>query len=121
MKKSMMQIYARNSAEALAVYQRAFDAPIGVDFRNPDGSCAHVELNVYGQIVAVSEAPESIAFGRNMQFCLHFEEDEKELVTRAYEILREGAEIIEPIGACPFSEWMFALVDRFGVHWCLWK
>lgn len=115
--RSMMQIYARNSAAAVELYRTAFRAELGNDWRNPDGSCAHVEINAYGQLLAVSEAPEGTVFGDNLQFCLHLETDEA--VRHAYAALQPGAKIIESIGACPYSECMFALIDRFGVHWCV--
>ncbi|MHB1483346.1 MAG: VOC family protein [Saccharofermentanales bacterium] len=121
MKRSMMQMYVKNSAEAVAFYMKAFHATIGNDWRNPDGSCAHVELNAYGQILAISEATDDIVIGNNMQFGLHFEENEDDKVKHAYEVLKDGAEIVSPIGECPFGKCMFALIDRFGVNWCIFS
>ena len=121
MKRSLMQIYVKESAEAVETYCRAFDASIGADFRNPDGSCCHVELNAYGQILAISEAPADLSVGNGMQFCFHFEANEADKVDRAYEILKENARIICPIGECSYSRRMFSLIDRFGVYWCLFS
>ncbi|HBL84176.1 MAG: hypothetical protein A2Y17_13000 [Clostridiales bacterium GWF2_38_85] len=121
MKRSMMQMYVKNSAEAVELYQKAFNATIGNDWRNSDGSCAHVELNSYGQILAISESTDDIIIGNNMQFCFHFEENEAEKVNHAYEVLKDGAKIVGPIGECPFSKCMFALIDKFGVHWCIFN
>ena len=119
MKRTLMQVYVKNSSDAVELYREAFDASVGSNWRNPDGSCMHVELDVYGQIVAVSEAPEGIEVGNGMQFCLHFGEDEREKVKRAYEVLKEGAAVVSEIGRCSYSECMFALIDRFGVNWCV--
>ena len=121
MKRSMMQMYVKNSAEAVELYQKAFHATIGNQYRNPDGSYMHVELNAFGQILAISEATDDIIIGNNMQFCLHFEQNEVEKVKHAYEVLRTGAKIVCPIGECPFSKCMFALIDEFGVNWCLFS
>lgn len=119
MKRTLMQVYVKNSAEAVSFYQAAFGATIGNNWRNPDGSCAHVELDVYGQILAVSEAPDDMATGNNMQFCLHFHEHETDKVSRAYEVLRKGATIVSDIDQPSWSPYMFALIDRFGVYWCV--
>jgi len=119
MKRTLMQMYVKNSASAVEFYQQAFHASIGNNWRNPDGSCAHVELDVEGQILAISEAPDNVVMGNNLQFCLHFNEDEKSKVKCAYDILREGAHMICDLGEPSWSPYMFALIDRFGVHWCV--
>lgn len=119
MKRTLMQMYVKNSAEAVPFYQEAFHAAVGNNWRNADGSCAHVELDAYGQIIAIAEAPEEMSFGTNLQFCLHFEENETEMIRHAYEVLSKGAEIVCPLGEPSWSPYMFALVDRFGVYWCL--
>lgn len=82
----------------------------------------HVELDVFGQVLALSEAlPEAgerIA-GTTMQLCLHFGEGNEEIVKNAYNVLKDGAEINVPLGECFFSPLMFGLIDKFGVNWCV--
>lgn len=80
-----------------------------------------MELNAYGQILAISEAAEGIISGNNMQFCFHFEENEVDHVNHAYDVMKDGADIVSPIGECPFSQCMFALIDKFGVNWCIFN
>lgn len=116
-----MQVYIRGSAAAVELYREAFGASVGSDWRNPDGSCVHVELDVGGQIIAVSEAPEDVVFGSGMQFCLQYEEGEREKVQKAYETLKEDAKMVCDIGPCPYSPCMFSLFDRFGVYWCVFN
>ena len=119
MRRTLMQVYVRNSAAAVELYSEAFDAVIGDDWRNPDGSCAHVELDVGGQIIAVSEAPGDVMYGSSMQFCLHYEKNEADKVRMAYEILSKGANVVCALGPCAYSDCMFSLFDRFGVYWCV--
>ena len=121
MKRTLMQMYVRNSADAVELYKEAFGAVVGEDWRNPDDSCAHAELNVDGQIIAVSEAPDNVVFGRGMQFCLQFETEESVRVVQAYNVLKNGAEIVCDIGPCEYSKYMFSLFDRFGVYWCVFN
>lgn len=122
MRRTLMQIFVKGSAEAVKFYQRAFDAPLVVGYKNNDGSYMHAELDVYGQILAVSEEDNNRTNGNRMQFCLHFENDEKDKLTRAYDVLAENAqEICDPLGPCAYSPHMASLIDRFGIFWCIFS
>ena len=116
MKRTLMQVYVKGSAEAVALYRRAFQAEIVCD-----GGPEHTELDVYGQILAVSEARDRRRRrrGNNMQFCLHFSLEEKDRVTKAYEVLKEGAKKALPPDSCDWSPYVTGIVDKFGINWCL--
>lgn len=81
----------------------------------------HAELNVYGQILAISEAlkDEDRITGTTMQFCLHFGEGKEDLVQKAYNTLKESAEILYHLGPCDYSAMMVDLIDKYGVRWCI--
>ena len=121
MKRSMMQTYVKGSDKAVALYQEAFGAKVVDSYPNADGTFIHCELDVYGQILAVAEAPqgEERVTGTTMQFCLHFGEGKEALVQKAYDVLEEGAKILYPLGTCEFSPLMVDMIDKFGVRWCL--
>jgi PhnB protein len=118
----MFQVYVKGSVEAVALYQKAFGAKVSNEYKNEDGSYMHVELDVFGQVLAVSEglpyAGESIT-GNTMQFCLHMGEGKEDAIKRAYEVLKDGAQIHSPLDKCFFSPLMFGLIDKFGVNWCM--
>lgn len=38
---------------------------------------------------------------------------------KAYDVLKEGAEVRIPLGPCEYSALMVDLVDQFGVRWCM--
>jgi len=121
----MMQVYVKDSGQAIQFYRDAFDAIIICDHRNDDGTVAHAELDIYGQTFAVCETREDIVnTGNTMQFCLHFGEGKEEIVMKAYEILKEDCvELTAPItglGECPWSPCLFGVIDRFGVNWCVY-
>lgn len=121
MHRSMMQTYARGSDKAVALYQKAFDAELVASYPHADGTFMHAELNVHGQILAVAEAPEGeerIA-GTTMQFCLDFGAGQEALVQKAYDVLKDGAEILYPLGPCDYSTLMVDLIDKYQVRWCL--
>jgi PhnB protein len=121
MYRSMMQVFVRGSDKAAELYQKAFHAEMVASFPHDDGTYMHAELNVYGQILAVSEAlecEESIT-GTTMQFCLHFGSGHEGLVHEAYHALHDGAKILFPLGPCEFSPLMVDLIDKYGVRWCI--
>ena len=125
MYRSMMQIYVKNSNQAVTFYQKAFDVEIKCNYQNDDGTVGHAELDIYGQILAVCETREAeTVTGNTMQFCLHFGEGKEEIVRKAYDVLREDCIILNaPItspGECPWSPCLFGLIDKFGVNWCVY-
>lgn len=119
MLRSMMQVYVKNSVEAVELYQKAFDAKIVSEYKNENGTYMHAELDVFVQILALSESmeEESIA-GNTMQFCLHFGEADKEFVEKAFRVLEQDAQILFPLGPSFFSSCMVGFIDKFGVNWC---
>lgn len=126
MLRTLMQVYVKGSAEAVKLYQSAFDAALVSAYKNEDGSYYHSELDVYGQILAVAEASSSgtlsdepRASGTIMQFCLHFRKEEIDLVKKAYEKLKVNGQVLFPLGPCDYCECMADLIDPFGVRWCI--
>jgi len=124
MKRSMLQVYVKNSSQAVEFYQNAFDAKLLCDHRHENGTVAHAELDIYGQVFAICEARENDTdTGNIMQFCLHFGEGKEAIVRKAYDALREDCvKLTAPItnpGECPWSPCLFGLIDKFGVNWCI--
>ena len=120
MKRSMMQIYAKNSHEAWEFYKQAFpDAVETGCWGNEDGSIGHAEMVLFGQVIALAQWDKA-STGNAMQFCFHFEEHEKQAIAIAYEVLKEDGQIINPLGdSCGYSSYQFALTDKYGVNWCM--
>ncbi|MDD3243480.1 MAG: VOC family protein [Eubacteriales bacterium] len=124
--RMLSQVYVKNSAEAYRVYRDAFQAQDGYRAELPDGTVVHQELNIrtcslaVGELNSSSRAGEGAVTGNHMQFCLQFEEGDEALLTHAYEVLSQGAQIIyAPLGSLSFSPLGAELVDRYGVWWCL--
>ena len=119
MKRSMMQIYAKNSAEAWEFYKKAFPAAVETCcYKNENGSIAHAEMTLFGQVIAMAQWDKA-STGKAMQFCFEFDEDEKHVIDRAYDILKEGGQVLDPLGPCGYSPYMTALTDKYGVNWCM--
>ena len=119
MLRSMMQMYINDSSNAVDLYQKAFEATLSNEYKDENGNYIHAELNAFGQILAISEANEERISGNTMQFCFHLGEGNEEVVKKSYDLLKDGGEILQPLGACFFSSYMFGLIDKFGINWCL--
>ncbi|MDD2361848.1 MAG: VOC family protein [Oscillospiraceae bacterium] len=125
MYRSMLQIYVKNSNQAVEFYQNAFNAKLLCNHQNPDGTVAHAELDIFGQVLAICETLEQeVVTGNSMQFCLHFGEGKEAIVKKAYEALKEDCLAltvpITALGECPWSPCLFGLIDQFGVNWCVY-
>lgn len=44
---------------------------------------------------------------------------EEPIIERAYEKMKEDGKILKPLGSCLFSPLMTDIIDKYGVHWCL--
>lgn len=119
MLRSMMQVFVKNSVEAVEVYRKAFNAELLCAYPYESGGYMHAELNAYGQVIAVSEIEETQVTGNTMMFCFHMGEGCEEQVLQAFEVLKDSAEKIDPPGPCGFSSCKFNLVDKYGVYWCV--
>lgn len=122
MKRSMMQVYVKGSVDAVELYIKAFDAALGFNVKSPDGTFYHSELDICGHTLAVAEANDGMdkrITGNTMQFCFHYGEGNEDKVKQAYEVLKEGSEILFPLGPCDFSPLCADFIDKFGVRWCL--
>ena len=123
MKRTLMQVYVKDSMAAVELYKEAFGAELVAAYPHGDGNgYMHAELDVQGQIIAVSEAYEAVVTGSTMQFCLHYGHgaENEAALRKAWDVLKQGALLVEgPLGECSYSPLEAAFVDRFGVRWCL--
>jgi len=119
MKRSIMQIYSKKSNEALDFYKKVFpDAVETCRYLNDDETIAHAELTLFGNVIAIAQW-EKASTGYAMQFCFQFDETDKHIIDHAYEMLKEEGEISSPLGPIEWSPYMTALIDKYGVNWCL--
>ena len=120
MHRSAMQVFVKDSGNALEFYKKVFDAKVLCAYPNSDGALMHSEIDVYGQVMMISELiEEDVIIGNTMMFCLHFGKGKEDVVQKIYEMLKDEAKIISPLGACDYSPLEADLVDKFGVRWCI--
>ena len=124
--RSILQIYVKGSDAAFKFYRKAFDAKIGFQDIDENGTVIHRELDICGQAIAVGEARDTTRAGgdrritgNTMQFCIQFGEGQDDKVRKAYETLLDGSKIITPFGELFFSSCGVELIDKYGVWWCI--
>lgn len=71
--------------------------------------------------MAVSEAPDTCDVSnkstwQTMAFNV-YDMGNEEVVRNAYDILREGGTVIDPLGTCDWNSCCSNLIDKFGVFW----
>ena len=120
MYRSMMQVFVKGSVKALKFYKEAFDAEVLCCHTDSDGLIMHSELDVYGQILAVSELTEEKALtGNTMMLCLHFGKGKEAVVRKIYNVLKDEAKVVSPLEPCDYSPLQTVITDKFGVCWCV--
>lgn len=121
MKRSMFQLFLNNCDEAIAFYGEAFGVAPDCIYRDEvDNSIVHSEMTVFGQTIALSENRAEADPGNTMMLCFHFGEGHEEVIDKAFSVLKQNAIKIDcPPSPCSYSPYETALVDRYGVYWCL--
>jgi len=118
MHRSMMQVYIKNSDQAVEFYQNVFGAEVLIYGKHENGTIVHAEQNIFGQIFAFCETPETEAItGNTMQFCLDFGEGKEELVREIIEKLGDGGKLT--YHDVDWSSIMADITDKYGVRWCI--
>ena len=123
--KNYTQVYVKNSLEAAIFYCKAFGAEITRAFPNADGTAyKHCELSVNGEgFLALAEAanPCDVEFLHKMKWETMtfnvFEMGSEAAVRHAFDVLREGGAVIDPIHALPWSSCCATVIDKYGVCW----
>ena len=123
--KNYAQVYVKNSMEAAETYCRAFGAEITFEIKNEAGTAYdHCELSVNGEgFLALNEAknPCDISIVHQMKWETMtfnvFEMESEEAVDRAFDVLRDGGAVLQPIHEEPWSKRCATVIDRYGVCW----
>jgi len=119
MNRSMMQVYIKNSEQAIPFYRDALGAKVLCDHRHENRMVAHAELDIYGQVFAICETLEpEVITGNSMQFCLHFGEGKEVLVKEIIEKLSDGGKFTYH-DSTDWSPLVAGIIDKFGVNWCI--
>ena len=136
-KVSPFLTFSGNCIEAIELYTKALKAEITykaryseakqADFKSEDDFkkdwIYHAQLKIGKQIIMMCDGDETtLGSGteqRKSEVCLCAEFDTAEEVKVVYDIMSEGAKIVEPFSSASYSESFVFLEDKFGVRWWL--
>ena len=122
-------MFNRNCAEALEIYAKAFDAqitemqkygdlPPGPAFpvaASDKGLVLHSRLTIKGSELMCADAHERSEEGTNMYVAVT--SPDTAFVKKAWDILKDGAEIYMELAPSFFASLHGSLQDRFGINW----
>ena len=124
---------AGQSEEAMALYERAFDATIEFVLRYSDADerdwdrpltdeqkewVYHAEMFIGDQRIMFSDVVEGdLSKGTSLFLVITFADAAG--VKRAYEVLKVGSTIVHPMVSTTYSSCFVSLVDKFGLRWVL--
>ena len=123
--KNYTQVYVKNSLEAAKTYCKAFGVEITLEMKNDtETAYEHCELSANGEgFLAISEAqnPCDVDFVHKMKWETMtfnvFEMGTEDRVRRAFDVLRDGGVVVEPIHELPWSKCCATVIDKYGVCW----
>ena len=115
-----------NCAEAITVYEKAFDTKAESIVYNrdyapnedpDDNGIAHAVMNIHGQKVFLNDRFGNKDKSLNCAVHLIVMFSSVEELLACYEFFKEESTIIDPFTKLPYSELAGNFVDKFGVQW----
>ncbi|MCL2410177.1 MAG: VOC family protein [Treponema sp.] len=120
--------YVDGIDEAVSFYQKVFGAKISTEgtWKNDNGTyeiCAF-ELDDGTSFSLAERKGESaiegeVNTGNIMQMCLLYKKEDLPKLEKAYELLKEGANIRHPLQSAAWTSHTCDLIDKYGLRWCL--
>jgi PhnB protein len=125
--------FAGQCEEAMALYEKAFDATTKFIIRYSDADerdwdrpltdeqkkmIYHAQMLIGTQRIMLADIIEfDLSKGTSLSLVITFEDAAS--VKRAYEVLKEGCTIIYPMKSTTYSSCFVSLIDKFGIRWGL--
>ncbi len=119
--------------QAIRLYEKAFNAKVGCLLRYNDAKTEdydkkltkeqsnfvyHSEVYIGNQRITMADNID-IDFQPSRALSLTVTMETKADVLKAFEILKDGCEIISPIHSTTYSSCICSLVDKFGFRWVI--
>jgi len=124
--KLQMFTYVDGIDDAVAFYLKVFDATIGENWKNKDGTYELCELKLsrgvsfwVAERKGISAIEGEVNTGNIMQMCIRYDKADVPRLENAYNLLKENANVIHPLQAAPWTSHSCDLIDKYGLRWCL--
>jgi len=107
-----------NCAEAVALYEKAFNVKAQVEMQEQAKNLVgHAEFNIGSDVIMLYDAAEAIEVGNNIMITIRFDEPELTEARAAFDTLKAGGQVIMELGETSWSKCFGLLVDKFGIQW----
>lgn len=125
--------FSGNCDQAIQLYQKAFNARVQTLIRNRDAVwdpavaqmseaeknlIYHAEIYIGDQRIMMCDNPD-LPLQPVLALSLTVTLDTKEEVMQAFEVMREGGNILYPPQETAYSSCFVSLTDRFGFRWVI--
>ena len=115
-------LVVKGAADAIAFYQKAFDAELLLCLDTPDGGIAHAELKIGDSIIMMCDecpemgfvSPETLG-GAGMSLMLYLEDCDKGF----QQAINAGAQELRPVSDQFYGDRAGTIKDPFGHVWTL--
>jgi len=107
-----------NCAEAIALYEKAFNVKAEI-MPNAENLVSHAQFEIGGDSINLCDAEHPVKIGDNMVITIHFNEPEAVAAKAAFDTLKEGGEVIMELEENSWNTCFGLLADKFGVKWMM--
>ena len=132
MKASPYLTFNGNCAEAIALYEKAFEvkaesaqykeAPSSEGYNPPAGTedfIMHAEFDIGGSTIMMCDTTPDMTCSFTCGISIHAQFDDMENAKKAFDILKEGGNVVMELQKTFWAESFGSLVDKFGVSWMI--
>ena len=105
-----------NCAEAVALYEKAFDVKAVIEI-NEQNLVGHAEFKIGGDDIMLFDSPAPVKVGSHMMITIKFDEADASRMKAAFETLKENGEVVMDICEVPWSNCFGVVADKFGINW----
>ena len=111
--------YKGNCADAIALYEKAFNTKAAAYDYGDDNKIRHAEMIIHGQKVFLNDGKDFIKdrYGIDCVAHLSLTFNTPEELLSCYESLNTGSNMPAPFMETPYSKLVGNFVDKFGILW----
>ena len=108
-------LFNGNCAEAVALYEKAFNVKAEIEVDN--NLVGHAEFKIGSDVIMLCDSQEAVKIGDNIMISIRFDENEKSLAKEAFDILKAEGNVIMELGETEWSKCFGLTFDKFGIQW----
>ena len=109
--------FCGDCAEAIIVYEKAFNTKPDVVLRDDDGEIIHAEMRIHGQRVMLNNRFGNKKRTIDCAIAAVITFNTADELLKCYEILKTDSTTIDQMSKASYTELGVQFLDKFGVQW----